>query len=208
MTRGEGSNQELHTPVFTARIAKALGFALQSGPDIPAGNPDESSERVRSINQALGVSSEHRAWVTDQMVRSLAGEQYGEIVRNACYGEDGPDTYEWNTGAQSYGRGTEASFEPEPAALDQLKGKVDKAIGIAVRYGQIDGDHHRAWAIDRMVQALAGDRYGAFVRSSPSWYAGIAPGDLITAKSCLTSLPLEICRISNVIRPYLEAIQA
>jgi hypothetical protein len=109
------------------------------------------------------------------MVRSLAGEQYGEIVRNACYGEDGPDAYEWNTGAQSYGRGTEASFEPEPAALDQLKGRVDKAIGIAVRYGQIDGDHHRAWAIDRMVQALAGDRYGAFVRSSPSWYAGIAP---------------------------------
>ena len=43
VTRGEGSNQELHSPVFTARIAKALGFALQSGPDIPAGNPDESS---------------------------------------------------------------------------------------------------------------------------------------------------------------------
>ena len=175
MTRGEGSNQELHSPVFTARIAKALGFALQSGPDIPAGNPDESSERVRSINQALGVSSEHRAWVIDQMVRSLAGEQYGEIVRNACDGEDGPDTYEWHTGTQSYGRETEASFEPEPSALDQLKGRVDKAIDIAVCYGQIDGDHHRAWAIDQMVQALAGDRYGAFVDSRPCWYAGIAP---------------------------------
>ena len=29
-----------------------------------------------------------------------------------------------------------------------------KALEIAVRYGQIDGDHHKAWVIDQMVRAL------------------------------------------------------
>lgn len=31
---------------------------------------------------------------------------------------------------------------------------VDKAIDFAVRYGGIDGDHHKAWVIDQMVRAL------------------------------------------------------
>lgn len=64
----------------------------------------------------------HKAWVIDQMVRVLTGcptviktandhrgkmyeyealcesEEYARIVREACSGEDGPDTYEWNEG--------------------------------------------------------------------------------------------------------------
>lgn len=40
----------------------------------------------------------HKAWVIDQMVRVLAGERYEQIVREACEGEDGPDTYSWETG--------------------------------------------------------------------------------------------------------------
>lgn len=40
----------------------------------------------------------HKAWVIDQMVRVLAGDEYEEIVREACDGEDGPNTYNWNVG--------------------------------------------------------------------------------------------------------------
>lgn len=40
----------------------------------------------------------HKAWVIDQMVRTLAGSQYSEIIAKAKAGEDGPATYEWNTG--------------------------------------------------------------------------------------------------------------
>lgn len=40
----------------------------------------------------------HKTWVIDQMVRILAGDQYDEIVREACAGKDGPDTYEWDEG--------------------------------------------------------------------------------------------------------------
>lgn len=40
----------------------------------------------------------HKAWCIDQMVRILAGERYDKIVRDACDGEDGPDTYTWDVG--------------------------------------------------------------------------------------------------------------
>lgn len=40
----------------------------------------------------------HKDWVIDQMVRVLAGEKYEEVVRDACNGEDGPDTYSWDIG--------------------------------------------------------------------------------------------------------------
>lgn len=42
--------------------------------------------------------SHHKDWVIDQMVRTLAGDRYEQIVKDACDGEDGPNTYEWNEG--------------------------------------------------------------------------------------------------------------
>ena len=40
----------------------------------------------------------HKAWVIDQMVRALAGNQYEQIIKDACDGEDGPETYGWDEG--------------------------------------------------------------------------------------------------------------
>lgn len=40
----------------------------------------------------------HKDWVIDQMVRTLAGEKYNDIVKEACDGEYGSETYEWNVG--------------------------------------------------------------------------------------------------------------
>lgn len=34
--------------------------------------------------------------------------------------------------------------------------RIRKAIEFAVRYGGIEGDHHKAWVIDQMVRALTG----------------------------------------------------
>lgn len=58
------------------------------------------------INEAIELAvryggidgAHHKDWVIDQMVRVLAGERYEQIVREACDGEDGPDTYTWETG--------------------------------------------------------------------------------------------------------------
>lgn len=33
---------------------------------------------------------------------------------------------------------------------------VQQAIEIAVKYGGIDGDHHKAWVIDQIVRTLTG----------------------------------------------------
>lgn len=40
----------------------------------------------------------HKMWVIDQMVRTLAGSRYDDIVADAKAGEDGPETYEWDEG--------------------------------------------------------------------------------------------------------------
>lgn len=40
----------------------------------------------------------HKMWVIDQMVRILAGNRYNDIIREACNGEYGPDTYDWDIG--------------------------------------------------------------------------------------------------------------
>ena len=34
--------------------------------------------------------------------------------------------------------------------------RIDAALTVAVSYGGIDGDHHKAWVIDQMVRALTG----------------------------------------------------
>lgn len=61
---------------------------------------------------------------------------------------------------------------------------VGMALEIAVRWGGIDGDHHKAWVIDQMVRALAGDGYEALVADAKNgedgpetyeWGVGIAP---------------------------------
>lgn len=42
--------------------------------------------------------SHHKAWVIDQMVRILSGDSYDSVVTDARFGQDGPDTYDWDTG--------------------------------------------------------------------------------------------------------------
>ncbi len=41
--------------------------------------------------------------------------------------------------------------------------KINTAIGIAVQYGGIDGEHHKTWVIDQMVRIFAGDQYDTIV---------------------------------------------
>jgi len=62
--------------------------------------------------------------------------------------------------------------------------QVEEALEIAVRFGGIDGAHHKDWVIDQMVRALTGDRYEALVAEARdgedgpetyNWEVGIAP---------------------------------
>ena len=48
----------------------------------------------------------HKAWVLDQVVRALAGQRYADLVRDACAGADGPNTYTWEEGIPPCGGDT------------------------------------------------------------------------------------------------------
>lgn len=64
----------------------------------------------RRINEALYIAFEcgqtdgahHKAWVIDQMVRLLLGdnEKYEKLIKEWCDGDDGPDTFEWDCGVE------------------------------------------------------------------------------------------------------------
>ncbi len=64
---------------------------------------DEAQARIeKAIDLAIrygGIDgAHHKAWVIDQMVRALAGEDYVQLIKDACAGEYGPDTYGWDEG--------------------------------------------------------------------------------------------------------------
>lgn len=61
--------------------------------------PDRITKAISLAVQYGGIDGDHhKAWVINQMVRVLAGDDYEQIVTEAKAGEDGPDTYDWNEG--------------------------------------------------------------------------------------------------------------
>jgi hypothetical protein len=63
-------------------------------------NAEERIEKAIELAVRFGGidGDHHKAWVIDQMVRTLAGADYSRVVAEACAGEDGPATYTWKTG--------------------------------------------------------------------------------------------------------------
>lgn len=66
-------------------------------------NNTELARRVTAAIELIvdygGIDgAHHKDWVLDQTVRILAGDEYDRIVAEACDGEDGPETYDWETG--------------------------------------------------------------------------------------------------------------
>lgn len=61
---------------------------------------------------------------------------------------------------------------------------IAAALRVALRYGGVDGEHHKAWVIDQMVRKLTGVKYEGWVRAACNgedgpdtyeWDVGIAP---------------------------------
>lgn len=74
--------------------------------ELPLIDPDHCFICETVIEEAIliavqfgGIEGEHHInWVIDQMVRILSGKNYDEIVKNACDGDEGPNTYKWDIG--------------------------------------------------------------------------------------------------------------
>lgn len=58
---------------------------------------------------------------------------------------------------------------------------VGRAVALAIELGTYDGDHHKMWVIDQMLQELLGDDYQGFLdwynsdEEYSDWDQGIAP---------------------------------
>lgn len=62
--------------------------------------------------------------------------------------------------------------------------RISKALEVLLRYGGIDGSHHKAWVIDQAVRALTDGAYEETIRencdgedgpNTYEWSEGIAP---------------------------------
>ena len=62
--------------------------------------------------------------------------------------------------------------------------RIAKALELGVKYGGIDGAHHKDWVIDQMIRILAADGYDEIVADACAgedgphtygWDCGIAP---------------------------------
>ena len=71
-----------------------------------------------------------------------------------------------------------------PSRESEAEERVVRAIKLIMRYGGIDGSHHKAWVIDQVARILAGAAYEELVRAARkgedgpktySWDEGIAP---------------------------------
>ena len=65
--------------------------------------------------------------------------------------------------------------------------RIGDAVALGIRYGQIDGSHHKMWVIDQMIRVLTGDNYDTIIEMACKpeegdedqevyeWDGGIAP---------------------------------
>ncbi len=64
--------------------------------------------------------------------------------------------------------------------IQQEGGGVKDALEVIYLFGQIEGDHHRAWVIDQVTRHLLGSQYDKWVEAMKadgeySYDTGIAP---------------------------------
>lgn len=84
----------------TAQVAERVDCWVEEGRPVIVRTPEEKVEEA--LNRAFSLSgfdgSWHKEYAIDQMVRALTGPKYREWVAKFEDGEDGPETYNWETG--------------------------------------------------------------------------------------------------------------
>ena len=89
------------TAVCALLLANALAQKLGGAHEAEAAERTEDARIEKALEVALWNDTDeahHKAWIIDQIVRSLTGELYGEWVKEYENGEDGPHTYLWDIG--------------------------------------------------------------------------------------------------------------
>lgn len=85
--------------------------------------------------------SHHKTWVIDQMVRALTGDKYRTWVERVCDGNEGPDTYTWETGIAPLVRKTPESGHPsryhvvvaDTSVSNTYRPRISGAVCVSIR---------------------------------------------------------------------------
>jgi hypothetical protein len=86
-------------PVRKAQAAWLAARAAVTMEDAKASSETKITAALDIILRYGGIDgAHHKTWVIDQVVRILTGDGYGQWVKDANDGEDGPETYEWDEG--------------------------------------------------------------------------------------------------------------
>jgi hypothetical protein len=69
----------------------------------PVRVPESDADRIElaleiALEDGQTDGDHHKLWVIDQIVRVLTGDRYEQVITEYCAGEDGPETYFWETG--------------------------------------------------------------------------------------------------------------
>jgi len=64
--------------------------------------------------------------------------------------------------------------------ITKLETKIQEAVEIAFRFGQILDNRHKTWVVDQMLRCLLGDEYEKHIEEyeeeeSREWEVGVAP---------------------------------
>lgn len=98
----------VHLGLFRQQLVKAYALIDVLSPQVAALAAAEQSlagvqyDVTRALDQIRARHADgahHKQWLLDQVVRLLAGDKYADWVRDFNAGEDGPDTYTWDTGS-------------------------------------------------------------------------------------------------------------
>lgn len=80
------------------KIAPMFGYR----PDIMAAEIIKLEDKLSKIEELVFLGSiagdHHKAWIIDQILRIVTGDNYEQWVKEFEDGEDGPHTYEWDVG--------------------------------------------------------------------------------------------------------------
>jgi len=79
------------------------GYRFRSGAPAPIDRRTELACAALEVQMLAvrfgGITGEHhKDWLIDQVVRLIAGDRYASVVAAAKAGDDGPDTFTWETG--------------------------------------------------------------------------------------------------------------
>lgn len=61
---------------------------------------------------------------------------------------------------------TNSAIRARSEVIAAMAARLDAAVAVCIRYGGIDGEHHKTWVIDQVLRVLLTDQYDRVIAES------------------------------------------